>query len=718
MLGILSVVIYLISIGIVLAGTLAFLRDPKSSQNRWFFVFAIFLAIWVMSNFLDSNFVNSTTNFFLRIDFSSILFASWALLQFTLFFLTRETDKRQQVIARVFTIPGLLLNIILSFLIFSNLVVTCEINTGKLVVNYLTTFWLYITVLLAYFVIVFINLSRKNRHAKGLQKSALKIIYIGLLIALLSNILTNLLFPEFFKVRSTVKELNIIGYSGLFFMTLMIYIAITTQKLFDIRIVIARSVGYVLSFAAIVIIYVTPTILISTHLLSYKLSLDKILYLVAVTCVVAILFQPLRNFFNKLTNKIFYRNYYQIQDVIDRLGNLLVGSVDPEDIKDKTLGLLTSVLKPSYAKYLLRVDFGEDDKQIINALSTINKQLIDTDELVSNSKGPQYESLVNNNIGLAVRLSTKQDDLGFIILGYQKSGSTYTGEDKKLLKIAAGEIAISLQNALRFKEIQQFNVTLQAKVDEATKELKKTNEKLKALDDTKDDFISMASHQLGTPLSVIKGYIHMVVHEDAGKINLRQKDFLNRALVSSEKMVNLVTELLNISRITSGKFSVDVNPVNLADIVDNEVQQLTNMADEKGISLTFHKPKDFPILMLDEEKTRQVIGNFIDNAIHYAKPKGAKINVQLSNDDDIIFEVIDNGIGVPSSEKEHLFTKFYRAKNAKEARPSGTGVGIYLAKVVINEQGGDLIFESKEGIGSTFGFRFKKDKIAHPNKKS
>jgi signal transduction histidine kinase len=142
------------------------------------------------------------------------------------------------------------------------------------------------------------------------------------------------------------------------------------------------------------------------------------------------------------------------------------------------------------------------------------------------------------------------------------------------------------------------------------------------------------------------------------------------------------------------------------------------MAKERNIELNFQKPKDFPILMLDEEKIRQVVANFIDNAIHYSKDKGAKINVQLTSKDDIIFEVIDNGIGVPPNEKEYLFTKFYRAKNAKEARPNGTGVGIYLAKVVISELGGNLIFESKEGIGSTFGFRFKKDKIVQPDSKS
>ncbi|HEY5268419.1 MAG TPA: HAMP domain-containing sensor histidine kinase, partial [Candidatus Saccharimonadales bacterium] len=284
--------------------------------------------------------------------------------------------------------------------------------------------------------------------------------------------------------------------------------------------------------------------------------------------------------------------------------------------------------------------------------------------------------------------------------------------------IISDELAIAISNALSFEEIKNFNTTLQAKVEDATKQLRKTNEKLKALDETKDDFISMASHQLRTPLSIIKGYVNMVAHGDAGKVSQQQKDFLDQALVSSETMVRLVTELLNVSRITSGKFSVESNPVNLADIVDNEVQQLTNMAHERSIDLTFHKPKDFPVLMLDEEKIRQVIANFIDNAIHYSKDKGAKINVQLTSADEIIFEVIDNGIGVPASEKDHLFAKFYRAKNAREARPNGTGVGIYLAKVVINELGGDLIFESKEGVGSTFGFKFKKDKIVRPDAKS
>jgi signal transduction histidine kinase len=114
--------------------------------------------------------------------------------------------------------------------------------------------------------------------------------------------------------------------------------------------------------------------------------------------------------------------------------------------------------------------------------------------------------------------------------------------------------------------------------------------------------------------------------------------------------------------------------------------------------------------MLDETKTRQVIMNFIDNAIYYT-PQGGTIDVELQDKgSNIELRVIDSGMGVPKSEQPHLFTKFYRAANARKARPDGTGLGLYMARKVIVAQGGSIIFDSKEGKGSTFGFTFKKTK--------
>ena len=565
-----------------------------------------------------------------------------------------------------------------------------------------------------YFTVGTAMLIKEYKISTHLRRQQLTYILLGIILTLIPGFLFNALLP-ILGYSSSVSY----GPVAVLFFAILTSIAIVRHKLFDIRLVIARSLSYAFVVFLIVLIYAVLVVFISSHLLHSPIKNNIVVFLAIVTLITTFLLQPLRSSFNKLTNRLFFRDYYVIQDIIDSLGNLLVGSVNPNEIEHKSAKILNNALKADNSIYLLKgKDATKDSKELLELLQRSKKKLVTTDELDSHSHKILLDSLIRQNIAIAVRLRTTQEDLGFITFGHKQSGSAYSSTDRRLLSIAADEIAISLQNALRFEEIQRFNITLQAKVDEATKELKKTNEKLKALDETKDDFISMASHQLRTPLSIIKGYVNMVVHGDAGKINGQQKEFLEQVQISSETMVRLVTELLNVSRITSGRFSVDSNPVNLADIVENEVQQLANMAKERDVNLTFQKPRDFPILMLDEEKIRQVIANFIDNAIHYSRDKDAKINVQLTNGDDIIFEVIDNGIGVPQSEKEHLFTKFYRAKNAQQARPNGTGVGIYLAKVVINELGGDLIFESKEGVGSTFGFRFKKDKIIPSDKTS
>jgi signal transduction histidine kinase len=221
----------------------------------------------------------------------------------------------------------------------------------------------------------------------------------------------------------------------------------------------------------------------------------------------------------------------------------------------------------------------------------------------------------------------------------------------------------------------------------------------------------MASHQLRTPLTSVKGYLSMVLDGDVGKISKPQKEMLAQAFFSSQRMVYLIADLLNVSRLKTGKFIIEPGPVNLAEMVDQELSQLDETASSKSLTLTYDKPKSFPVLMLDETKTRQVIMNFVDNAIYYT-PAGGKINVRLiDNPNTIELRVEDNGIGVPKDEEHHLFTKFYRAGNARKARPDGTGLGLFMAKKVVIAEGGSIIFESTEGKGSTFGFVFPKAKL-------
>lgn len=302
-----------------------------------------------------------------------------------------------------------------------------------------------------------------------------------------------------------------------------------------------------------------------------------------------------------------------------------------------------------------------------------------------------------------VKLIVRRRLVGLLVAGFFTTSTQLSEADVLLMERLSESIGVALDNKLLFEENQHV-----------LRQLKQSNAKLRALDETKDDFISMASHQLRTPLTSVKGYLSMVLEGDAGKLNKTQKDMIWQAFTSSQRMVYLIADLLNVSRLKTGKFVIEKSQVNLADMIDQELAQVEKVAAAKPVKLIYEKPHDFPDLMLDDTKTRQVIMNLVDNAIYYT-PAGGEVRIELKDSGPSIeLRVADNGIGVPKSEQHHLFTKFYRAGNARKARPDGTGLGLFMAKKVIVSQGGAIIFESREGHGSTFGFIFNKAKLAQP----
>lgn len=304
-----------------------------------------------------------------------------------------------------------------------------------------------------------------------------------------------------------------------------------------------------------------------------------------------------------------------------------------------------------------------------------------------------------------VKLTARQKLVGVMAIGFLHYDQEMTHYDKLLMDRMSEAVGVAMDNKLLFEENQRV-----------LKQLQTTNQKLRELDQAKDEFISMASHQLRTPLTSVKGYVSMVLEGDGGKVNQDQKKLLDQAFVSSQRMVYLIADLLNVSRLRTGKFVIEPIVANLAEMIEGEVSQLTETAKQRKLELIYNKPKSFPDLMLDETKIRQVIMNFVDNAIYYT-PAGGKIEINLADKGSSVeFTVKDNGIGVPKEKQHKLFSKFYRADNAKKARPDGTGLGLFMAKKVVIAQGGAIIFHSEEGKGSTFGFSFDKKKLAVPKK--
>ena len=304
---------------------------------------------------------------------------------------------------------------------------------------------------------------------------------------------------------------------------------------------------------------------------------------------------------------------------------------------------------------------------------------------------------------IITKLMARHRLVGLMVAGFTQEASAVSEKDQLLLSRLSDAVGIALDNKLLFEENQMV-----------LRQLQKTNEKLKALDETKDEFISMASHQLRTPLTSVKGYLSMVLEGDAGDVSEMQHKLLDQAFISSQRMDYLIADLLNVSRLRTGQFVIEPIASNLADLVEGELSQLIGTAKSHNLELTYNKPADFPTLMLDETKIRQVVMNFADNAIYYT-PSGGHIKVEVEDKPTTVeFRVTDDGLGVPKAEQHRLFTKFYRAGNAKKARPDGTGLGLFMAKKVIAAQGGSIIFNSVEGKGSTFGFAFDKSKLLPP----
>lgn len=199
----------------------------------------------------------------------------------------------------------------------------------------------------------------------------------------------------------------------------------------------------------------------------------------------------------------------------------------------------------------------------------------------------------------------------------------------------------------------------------------------------------------------------MLMEGDFDDLSKKQAKAINEISISSGRMSYLIDDLLNVSRLQSGRFIVNKVRTNLGKLVLEEIEQAMMMADSHKIKIEYDSSDwdKLPEVDLDQGKIGEVISNMIDNAIFYSKP-GSSIAITLvQNGNGLEFRVKDSGIGVPKEEQGDLFTKFYRATNARTKRPDGTGIGLFLAKKIITGHGGDVIFESAEGAGSTFGFR-------------
>ncbi len=272
---------------------------------------------------------------------------------------------------------------------------------------------------------------------------------------------------------------------------------------------------------------------------------------------------------------------------------------------------------------------------------------------------------------------------------------------KPLLRLIKGTNIVSKGN-LKYKinvDSKDEIGTLANSFNKMTKALNKSYEELKGLDKMKDEFISMASHELRTPISAIKGFVSMTLEGDFGEVDDKIKKTLKIIEVSNNRLGKLVNDLLDVSRIEQKRLPIELEEVNLEKIVKEVTEQLILKIKEKNLNLELNIPKNISPVLADEDKLKQVFINLIDNAIKYTNKGGIEISAKEESSF-IKIIVKDSGIGIAYKDQEGLFTKFNRVKNNKTAGIEGTGLGLWITKRLIRLMNGKIYLSSIENKGT------------------
>jgi len=228
--------------------------------------------------------------------------------------------------------------------------------------------------------------------------------------------------------------------------------------------------------------------------------------------------------------------------------------------------------------------------------------------------------------------------------------------------------------------------------------------KEREVDRMKTEFISLASHQLRTPLSSIKWYTEMLLNGDAGPLSPDQLELARSVSASSQIMSEIVGALLNISRIELGKIALNPKPTDLKELINACMKEVEVKYKAKKQILTFEIPENFPKVPIDVEMFKQVYLNLLTNAIKYSPAEGRiAINVSIK-DNQFISTVSDSGYGIPKNQQDKIFKKFFRADNVIKKETDGNGLGLYLVKSIVESSKGKIWFESEEGKGTKFYF--------------
>lgn len=550
----------------------------------------------------------------------------------------------------------------------------------------------------------------KYRRYYGSLKRQVLFVLLSVLLASIFGVVFNLILPWFGNYR--------LIYLGPPFTMIIFWIvtyAIIKHRFMDIRFILARTLVFSLIVTIIGTVYILITFLVSQVFLLYNQSSNPTAVYLFLTVVVALSFEKLKGFIEQSTDRFFFKGHYDSDRLLSLLANIMSSNIELYSLNSKILQVLISEMRITRGVFILL-----DDKKIYDIISVgltydlkisfgqIAPFLQNKDVLVFEDIEESIVKQAMRDLGVSVAkiLEVNGRTVGLLMLGEKASGEIYSSQDLKVIDILAPEVAVAIQNSQSYDKIKKFNITLTQEIEKATKDLQLANNRLKELDKLKDDFVSVASHELRTPMTAIRSYVWMALNRPDVPLTEKLKKYLDRTLISTERLINLVNDMLNISRIESGRIEILPKAFDIQELTKEVMAEVEQKAKEKNLNLQLQSLAT-PKVFADPDKVHQVLLNLLGNAMKFTPDSGTIVVSFFSDGKSVETSIKDSGVGISREDQQRLFKKFGRLDSSyvAAATSGGTGLGLYICKSLVEMMSGTVKGTSDGlGKGATFSF--------------
>ena len=634
-----------------LLGLVILVKNRKPLANKIFLITILFILAWAISNYnIDTASSSTMALVWLKL---FTLFTFLFIYAFFVFIQVFSSGKFRvsdplNVIMTAFVL------FMIPFLVSNKIFLQAHLGINGL--EGLDNGPLFILLPVSFITMILLNiffLVKKYRQAKNqLVKSQILYFATGWGLFFSSIVIVAAVLPSFFP--SFVNISKIVPTFSIFMVSLTTY-AILKHQFLDIRIIIQRGLIYLVLLGILAGVYISGLQFLGYLL--HKATAVTAIVSAGITMVLGILFiRPLENYFRKVTDPIFFKDKYNYPEALHQLSKVPLTNIAQADIIKASSDLLKAIFKTRRAVF--RLGEGESEPE----------------------SGAE--------VGISMPIVLEEKNVGVLELGPKLSGDSYTSEDKKLLETFAYQAAVALEKGRLYEQVQEYSTHLEQLVEKRTEEIKEMQESQKQV-------MIDISHNLQTPLAVIKGELELLKNTSIDKENIHSVE------KSLGRVSQFIRQLLHLAKLNQSSYSTDLSPVNLSELIGEQAEYFETMATEKDVRIISSIAKNIMILG-NKQLLKEMLTNLVVNAITYRRANMESIiNISLKKTDGTASIIIeDNGVGIPPKDIPGIFDRFY--VGSRKSGTSGTGLGLAICKKIVGKHNGTISAASVLGEKTTF----------------